>query len=144
MNVMSFNHINIILLETIHNLGKILVNSFKDSHTNRIVTCPEKSVLTILAQSLNISLMVFHPTSRTTNHLHVVFECLQIIIISSHRISKLNGYICTLKLWCIEIVRIIDINFTHNLMTTLKGNLLYHMPHLSVAYQCYSHKSCFN
>ena len=83
--------------------------------------------------------MLLHPTSRTTDHLHTLGPGFQVVAIGCLRSCKLNGHIGRCELWRVEVLLVVDVDDTHNLMAAVTGNLLNHLAHLSVAYQCYFH-----
>ena len=62
-----------------------------------------------------------------------MLESTQIVAVGSLRSRKLYRYISTLKGLRVEVLLIIDINDTHNLMTTAQGDLFDHLAHLTVA-----------
>ena len=77
--------------------------------------------------------MFFHPASRARNHFYTCFPCLQVVAISSLRGGKLNGDVGTLEGLAVEVLLIININDTYNLVTTADGYLFNHLTHLAVA-----------
>ena len=136
---MGFLHAYGVLWETVHNLCQIAVYGREDGYSDAEVRRPEKGLLTVGAEFLHVFLMVFHPTCRTRNHLHVVGESLQIVAVSGSRVGKLDGNIGRAELRTVDILRVIHVNLTYDFVATLQGNLLDHVSHLSVADQSYFH-----
>ena len=143
MNVVGFLHAYRVLWETIHDFSQIAVYGREDSHTDAEVRRPEEGLLTVGAEFLHVFLMVFHPTSRTRNHLHVVRESLQIVAVSGSRVGKLNGNIGRAELRAVDVLRVIHVNLTNDFVATLQGDLLDHVSHLSVADQSNFHLYLF-
>ena len=83
--------------------------------------------------------MIFHPSGRTRNHLHIVGESLEIVAISGSRVGKLDSHIRRAELRAVDIFRVIYVNLTYDFMATLQGDLFDHVSHLAVAYQSYFH-----
>ena len=133
MHMMCLFHLHVILWELVHDFGQILVDSTEDSHANGEVGSPEQRLSFLRTHSANIVAMFFHPSCTTTNHLHVVLKGTKIIAISSLGCCKLYRYISTLEGFAIEVLLIVDVDNTHNLMTTAEGYLFYHLTHLAVA-----------
>ena len=66
-------------------------------------------------------------------------ERLEVVAIGGSRIGELDGHIGRSELRRVEIVLVVDIDNTYNLVAALTGNLFYHVPHLTVADKCYFH-----
>jgi len=62
-----------------------------------------------------------------------MLEGLEVVAVSCLRSSELYCDISTLKGIAVEVLLIVNVNNTHNLMTTAEGYLLYHLTHLAVA-----------
>ena len=60
--MMGLYHIHVILVELVHNLSQILVDSTEDGHTNAEVAGPEKSLAFRSTSLAHLSLMILHPT----------------------------------------------------------------------------------
>ena len=139
MYVMGFLHTYRVLWEPVHDLSQIAVDGREDSHTDTEIRGPEEGLLTIGAEFLHVFLMVFHPSGRTRNHLHIVGESLEIVAVSGSRVGKLDSHIRRAELRAVDIFRVIYVNLTYDFMATLQGDLFDHVSHLAVAYQSYFH-----
>ncbi len=84
--------------------------------------------------------MLFEPTRTSRYDLYSSCERFHIIVICYHGISELNGHIGTTERLRGEVFLIVYIDDANNLVSALKGNLLNHLTHLAIAYQCYLHK----
>ena len=142
MDMVGFLHLHIILLEAIHNLCQISVYGREDGYTNREVGSPEESLTLFGTHTTNIVAMLFHPSCRTRNHLHIMCKSAKIVAISSLWSCKLYGNISRSKFWRIEILLVVYIYNAYYLVSTVFGNLLNHLAHLAVAYQCNFHVFC--
>ena len=131
MHMMRLLHLHVILRELVHDLCQITVHGREDGHTDREVRSPEER-LTIGTGLTNLVAMFLHPASRATHHLDAFRPGLQVVTISRLRRSELNCHISRRKCRTVKILLIVNIDDTHNLMTTVAGNLLYHLTHFSV------------
>ena len=132
MHVVRLLHLHIVLRELVHNLCQVTVDSREDGHTYREIRGPEEC-LTLQASLANLITMLIHPPRRATDHLHALGPSLQIVTIGSLRSREFNSHISRCKLRAVEVLLVVDINDTHNFMTTAEGDLLDHLTHLSVA-----------
>ena len=139
MHMMRLLHLHIILWELVHDLCQITVYCRENSHTDTEVRSPEQGLTSFRTHLTDILSMFLHPSCRTTHHLHVVLEGTLVVSVGCLRGSKLNGDICRSKSGRIKVLLIVYVNNTHNFMTTVKGNLFYHLTHLAITYQCYFH-----
>ena len=133
MYVMGFFHLDVVLRELVHNLRQILADSTEDGYTNGEVRCPEQRLPFFRTHALHVVTMFLHPSCTTAYHLHVVLKGTKIIAICSLRSRKLYRYISTLEGLAVEVILIVDVDNTHNFMTTAQGYLLYHLTHFAVA-----------
>ena len=139
MDMMGFGHLHVVLWELVHDFGQILIDGREDRHANGEVTGPKERLLAVLAERLHISLVVFHPAGRAAHHLDIVGKSAQIVAVGSRGVCELYGDIGRRKGGAVEVVLVVDINLTNNLVATLQGDLLDHVSHLAVANQSYLH-----
>ena len=64
---------------------------------------------------------------------------LHVVVVGHHGIGELDGHIGTAECLGGEVLLVVNVDDTYNLVPALQGNLLYHTAHLAVAYQCYFH-----
>jgi hypothetical protein len=140
MYMVGFLHADIVLWKLIHDFGQVAVDSLEDGNTDAEVGSPKESLLAIGTQSLDFSLVVFHPSCGAAHHLDIVGEGLEIVAIGSCRVGKLDGDICRAELGAVDIFRVIHVNLTYDFVATLQGNLFDHVTHLAVANQSYFHR----
>ena len=132
VHMMRLFHLYIILRELVHNLGQITVHCREDGHTDREVRSPEECLPLFGTSLAHFITMILQPARRATHHLHALGPGFQIVTISHLRGCELNGYISRRKRWTVEVLLIVNIDDTYNLMSTVTGNLLYHLAHLSI------------
>ena len=132
MHMMGLFHFYVILRELVHDLCQITVHRREDGHTNGEVRSPEEC-LAVSTSLAHLITMLLHPPSRAGDDLDTFSPSLQVIAISCLRSSKLDGYVSRSKSRRIKVLLIINIDNTHDFMTTVKGDLLNHFTHLSVA-----------
>ena len=63
----------------------------------------------------------------------MVLECAQVIAVCCLRGRKLYRHISTLEGLAVEVFLIVNVDNTHNFMSTAEGYLFYHLAHLAVA-----------
>ena len=139
MYVVSLLHVCIILWETVHYLCQISVHGGEDGNTHAEIACPEERLSLFAAEALHVVGMVFHPSCGAANHLNVLCERLEEVSVCGLRSGELYRHIGACKCLALEILLVIDVYNTYNLMATAQGNLLNHLSHLAIAYQCYFH-----
>ena len=132
MHMMGLFHLYVILRELVHDLCQITVHSREDGHTDGEVRGPEER-LAVGTGLTHLITMLLHPSCRAGDDLDTFGPSLQVIAISSLRSSKLDGYVSRSKSRRIKVLLIINIDNTHDFMTTVKGDLLNHFTHLPVA-----------
>ena len=96
-------------------------------------------MLAVLAESFHIGFVIFHPACGAAHHLDVVSKGAQVVTVSSRGVGKFYGDVGRRKGGAVEVVLVVDINLTNNLVATLQGDLLDHVSHLAVANQSYLH-----
>ena len=78
--------------------------------------------------------MFLEPPCRAAHHLHVVTEGTQIVVVCHVGGGELDGHIGTAECRTVEILLVVDVYDTDNLMAAADSNLLYHPTHLAVSY----------
>ena len=132
MHMVRLFHLHVVLWELVHDLSQIAVHSREDGHTDGEVRGPEEC-LALTAGLAHLVAVLRHPTRRAAHYLHTFCPGFQIVAVGRLRGGKLNGHIGRCKLRALKVLLIINVYDTHDFMTTVDGNLLNHLTHLSVA-----------
>ena len=140
MHVVHLLHADVVLRKFVHYLCQIAVHCREDSHSDREIGSPEERLPFFLTHAAHILLVVCLPSRRPAHNLHSAAPCLQVVVVGSSGIGELYRYIGRRKRLGVEVLLVVDVDFTNNLVASGKGYLLYHAPHLAVANKCYFHK----
>lgn len=139
MHVVSLLHCNRILRKSVHYLCQIAVDGREYGHAYTEVRGPEEGLSALGAHLSDIVAVVFHPSRRARHHLDVVRKGPEIVAVGGSRIGELDGNISRGKGLAVEVLLVVDVDYTYNLVATAKGYLLNHLAHLAIADKSYFH-----
>ena len=77
--------------------------------------------------------MILQPARRARHYFHALRPSLQIVAVGHSGIGELNGHISRAESIALEILLIVNVNNTHDFMTTAAGYLFDHLAHFAVA-----------
>lgn len=137
--VVHLLHLHVILSEAVHHLGEIAVYGGEDGDTYREVGRPKQRMPLFATHPAHIVTVVFHPSGRAAHHFHAFIKRFEKVAIRSLRSGELYRHVGRGKFGTVEVMNIVHFDYTYDFMTAAKGNLLYHLAHLAVSYQCYFH-----
>ena len=139
MHMMGLLHLHVVLWKLVHDLCQVSVYCREYRHSD---VSPEQR-LSLLAHTLYVVAVVLHPSRRAAHHLHVLLERPEVVTVGSLRSSELYCHVSRCKCLAFKVFLVVNVDDAHYLMTSFAGNLLYHLAHLAVAYQCYLHTYLF-
>ena len=114
MHVVSLLHCNRILRKSVHYLCQIAVYGREYGHAYTEVRGPEKGLSALGAHLSDIVAVVFHPSRRARHHLYVVRKGPDDSCRRRQRIGELDGNISRGKGLAVEVLLIVDVDYTYN------------------------------
>ena len=140
--VVRFHLTHVVAGIGIHDTGQVLVDSREDGHAEREITGPEERVALLRTGTAHVGLMVGEPARTSAHHLHALFPSAEVIAVGGGGGGKFDGNVRTAEGVGVEVAEVVCIDNRYNFVATLQGDFFNHVPHLSIAYQCYFHL-CF-
>ena len=139
MHMVRLLHLHVILWELVHDARQIAVHGAEYRHANREVRGPKQRLALRLTLVSQLLLMVREPPCAPRHHLHASRKRPLHVAVRHAGSRELYRHVSAAERLALEVLRVIDVDAAHDVVSALQSYLLYHVAHFTVADECYLH-----